>query len=164
MYRINVQFLCSMPFSTLSRLIIPYHVQESDTICFNGILDCVHMSFYTHNVSLVKHFCNADKLWMLLVLELQRSTAIDRSQYLEGCVSNMSDWGYWNYAECTFDISGIDDYRNCSVNSQPATANPKMHLPAWVIVLVVILALCACLMGSINLIACVVYCQKRNKL
>lgn len=132
-------------------------MQVNDTVCFSGILDCLHLSFYTHNVSLVTHFCNADQAWMILVLKLQPVGKIDNSQYLNGCVANMSIWKYWYYAECTIEISGADDYRNCSVSFQPSIANPVLHLPTWVsgviallasvltlVIIILLIIICAC--------------------
>lgn len=122
------------------------------------------MSFHTHNVSLLKHFCSPDELWMLLVLELQPSAAKDGSQHLSACVHSMSTWTFWYYAECSTDISGPDDYRNCSVRSHLVIANPMTHFPAWVYVVIAILAFISILMGGI--ILCVILCiyKKQNKL
>ena len=135
---------------------------QVDDICFGGILDCVRISFYTHNVSLVKYFCNTDHMWMLLVLELQTVGRIDNSQYLDGCVTNMSYWKYWHYAECTMDIAGADDYRNCSVLSQPSIANPVLHLPTWVSGVVAVLASLLVLVIIILLTMICAFCYRKR--
>ena len=134
--------------------------------CFSGIRDCVNMSFHTHNVSLRNHFCNPDKLWMLLVLELQPSAARNGSQYLTGCIGSMSTWKFWYYAECSMDISGADDYRNCSVKNHPPTANPVTvkGLPSWVSVVIAVLASISFLLGIINLGVVCCICKKQIKL
>ena len=136
-------------------------MQVEDTICFHGILDCVHMSFNTHNATLVTQVTSVAEMWMLLVLQLQPNSIIDRSQFVEGCAGNMTYWKFWNYAECTVDISRINGYVNCSVSDSQASANPSPSLPAWVYV---IIAVCISLAFVVVLVCCVLCCCERDKI
>ena len=130
------------------------------SLCFDGILDCVHLVFYTHNVTLVRHFCSTKDVWMLMVLQLHTSVKIDNSQYLEGCANSMLQWKFWEYAECTMDISGVDDYRNCSLDSSLSVANPVLHLPGWVYGIPASLAF---LLVLVSIALCAYCCRKRAK-
>ena len=99
------------------------------------------------------------------MLELQPSAARDGSQYLAGCTGSMSMWKFWYYAECSMDISGADDYRNCSVKYHPASADPVTNLPSWVSVVIAVLASISFLLGGIIILGVVSYIYKRrNKL
>ena len=135
-------------------------MQVNSSGCLDDILDCVHLSFYTHNISLVKQFCSAGDTWMLLVLELHSVVRIDNSQYLESCANSMLSWKYWYYAECTMDISGVDDYKNCSLHSHLSVANPVLHFPGWVYGIPASLAF---LLVLVSIILCAYCCKKRAK-
>ena len=131
-------------------------MQVENSTCFYGILSCVQLSFNTHNATLVTRVTNVTEMWMLLVLQL-RPSKIDTSEFMKECTSSVASWEFWNYAECTMDISRVDGYQNCSTTSHLSYGSPVLQYAAWIFVVLAVLATFAAVLSTI---LCVICCKK----